>query len=664
MPDGVVWMSKSGKKKKCYLRLYCGFDIETYTIPESHKAYMYIWQFSIYGKENYIVYGRFWSEFVQLIEILKKVLKLSKSRRIIIFDFNFGFEFQFIKCWFKWSKIFAKEVRKPLFAFIDDCVEFRDAQSITGGSLAYLAKNYTETQKAVGDLDYSIVRTPYTPLTDTELGYCFSDVAILAEFSKYIFDTYIEPEKWVPLTKTGFLRREVKKGITNFDIKREIYRCYPQSYHLYSDLMTWCFRGGYTHANLYYAGRVIEGVKGRDITSSYPYVMIALKGFPVSPLKRENPEDFQKLYNDDNLCLMFRAVFVNIRAKTDHSYESSSKCISLGGNAVIDNGRVRRATLLDTWLTEIDMRLYNLFYEWDEVKILYLYSSVRGYLPKYLVTPMANAYAAKCLMKREGKDDTPEYANQKALVNSAFGLTCQKLVTNEVKLSQIDGTWFLDSSKFDYEKERKKAILLPQWGIYVCALARERICTAIYFTGEKGHDALYSDTDSIKYVGGHEQYFEMVNDATRTNMKKACERLNLDFDLFYDLGSFDKEYGGREVRAKFLGAKRYIIEDQGKPKVTIAGLPKGALENYCKTHQKDIFETFEHGMLMNVEVSLKKAHSYNDEPHEDIIDGVPVAELSSVGIYPIDFTMKLNEYYLALISHYKEVDEQYEKRIY
>ena len=47
----IIWVHKQGKNKHGYVELYCGFDIETYTTSD-HYAYMYIWQFSIYGKEN------------------------------------------------------------------------------------------------------------------------------------------------------------------------------------------------------------------------------------------------------------------------------------------------------------------------------------------------------------------------------------------------------------------------------------------------------------------------------------------------------------------------------------------------------------------------------------------------------------------------------------
>lgn len=236
-----------------------------------------------------------------------------------------------------------------------------------------------------------------------------------------------------------------------------------------------------------------------------------------------------------------------------------------------------------------------------------------------------------------------------------------RLNVNEVKLSQLNYEWYLDPSEFNFEKERKKAFLLPQWGIYVCALARARIMDATWYCG---NDAIYSDTDSIKYIGNHEDYFNLVNKETSDKMKKVCNDLSLPFEHFSDLGSFEQEYGGREVSGKFLGAKRYIITDQGETHSTIAGLPKGTLEKYCEIHGYDMYDVFDNNMLMDMSVSCKNAHCYNDKPHQDIIDGTLCAELSSVGIYPIDFTMKLDHYYYYLIQQILEEREAYENRIY
>ena len=190
-----------------------------------------------------------------------------------------------------------------------------------------------------------------------------------------------------------------------------------------------------------------------------------------------------------------------------------------------------------------------------------------------------------------------------------------------------------------------------------------------------GKDACYSDTDSIKYVGEYDDYFERVNNNTMQTMQQVCAMYNLDYDLFYDLGSFEKEYEGKEVKAKFLGAKRYIIKDDSGYHVTIAGLPKKALQKYFDSFKiqheiyqygsyPDMFDLFEHNMFLEASVSLKNAHTYNDAPHTNDIEGVKCYELSSVGIYPIDFTMKLSDFYLSLIAMQQEGSEQYESRIY
>lgn len=259
------------------------------------------------------------------------------------------------------------------------------------------------------------------------------------------------------------------------------------------------------------------------------------------------------------------------------------------------------------------------------------------------------------------------------------GMTVTKLNTSEVKMSQLDYTWYLDDSEFNYDNERKKAFLLPQWGIYICAYSRYRIQLAIHSMigkdGLAGKDSIYTDTDSIKYIGDHEDYFNEVNRKTAETMKDVCKMYDLNYDYFYDLGSFEPEYNRREVMGKFLGAKRYIITDKDDTHITVAGLPKKSLTDYINRKKiqweiyqegayPDIYEFFDDGMLLNSEVSMKNAHCYNDSPHSEIIDGVLCAELSSVGIYPIDFTMKLSEYYMILIRLEKERAEQYEDRIY
>ena len=121
---------KKGKNKVEYRNVYAGFDIETTNIIEGDKklAFMYIWQFGVAAKERaYIYLGRTWDDFAELLEEFAKFYNVSRETRVIIWDANFGFEFQFMRKRLEWCddefSFFAKETRKPLLATYHDGVE-------------------------------------------------------------------------------------------------------------------------------------------------------------------------------------------------------------------------------------------------------------------------------------------------------------------------------------------------------------------------------------------------------------------------------------------------------------------------------------------------------------------------------------------------------------
>ena len=658
-PIKLFALHSRGKNECRYFQLYCGFDIETYTVPSNHNAYMYIWQLSIFGTENYAVLGRKWYEFKQVIEALKKTLSLNSKRRIIIGVANLGYEFQFLRHQYKWSKIFAKELRQPIYAIMEDIIEFRDVLQITGGNLAQLAKEYTETQKLIGDLDYSIPRNSKTKLTDEELQYCINDVVIVAEFMKYLFETYIIPQKFIPLTKTGLLRRQVKKGCS-YNAKLEIFRCYPKDYSFYKKLMLYCFRGGYTHGNIIYMNMIIKELDGFDIISSYPYAMMAYNGFPNSPLLKEDISLFYERIKTH--CVIFHAIFYELESTTPHTIESYSKCVEVSKNVVIDNGRIRYCDYCEVWLTELDYFLYEKYYKWSKIEIIEMYTSIKGRLPQYLLKPLWEAYEKKARLKAEKKSNTTEYALYKSYVNSAYGMTVTRLTEKEIALDD-NNEWIIENN-FNYEEEKRKAFLLPQWGIYVCAYSRYRLLEMLYKIQKDGkYEGIYCDTDSIKCVGDYNKLFENENKKIENTMKKVCNMYNLDFSVFHDLGSWEKEFS--KVKGKFLGAKRYIITDEnGNTKATIAGLPKKSFMEYCKKYNKNPYDVFNDNMMMDIEVSFKNASCYNDLPHYDIVEGEKMMELSSVGIFPIEFTMNVNDYYLNQIEILKRRYEKNESRVY
>ena len=656
-----------------YEKLYCGFDIETTNIDQGakHLAFMYHWQFIIAADdctENYCIMGRTWFEFIDFMTALKERRELSEGHRIIIWIANAGFEFQFIRKYFEWDPedFFAREERHPL-KFRTGGFEFHEALTISGGSLAQLAKDYTTTQKLAGDLDYSVLRNSETPLTDQERAYCINDVVILAEWSKFIFDNYIMKDHRIPLTKTGILRSETRCCMTDMlgqggvQIYRSlIYENFPDS-ETYAYWFKYLFRGGYVHANCLMTGFPIvsknkdkhQGIDGYDETSAYPYFMLASDHYPMG--KFVDAE-----YNENLLktkCCIMKVRFTNIRRRWSHSIESQSKAIECYGSKscrlIIDNGRIAQAASLTVMLTELDFEIYKKFYIWEgDPEIIEFKIADRGMLPVFIRKVLKKYYKLKAKLKREKKQDTPEYVIAKQKVNSFFGMMVTRIELDKVTYDNLVKEWIVAEKALDFGEEIKSVFLLPQWGIWVTSAARHALLSVTAAItevigdgrGENGAGVIYNDTDSIKVYDPDGEAVKVIheyNDSVVENRRK----FKLVSDDYNGLGEFDHE--ASYDKFKTLGAKRYLTSEDGEIKATIAGLPKQSILN-C---DGDPFEMFDlDGMLLDADVSLKKTIAYNDDPSSCIVDGELMQEASSAGIFDIDFTMNLDKAYYTIVT--------------
>lgn len=171
-----------------YYNVPAAFDIEVSSFyqngekaPENKRAIMYIWMFGIGNK---VTYGRTWNELQYLLAVLSTGLELSPNRRLIIYVHNLAYEFQFLRKRFNWDKVFLLEERKPVY-IRKSGLEFRCSLKLAGGkSLANVGKDLMKykVEKKVGDLDYDIIRTPLTPLTEKELGYCENDIRVILSY--------------------------------------------------------------------------------------------------------------------------------------------------------------------------------------------------------------------------------------------------------------------------------------------------------------------------------------------------------------------------------------------------------------------------------------------------------------------------------------------------
>lgn len=430
--SGGLDIVKNGKKSKVsYYNTPCGFDIETssfFSNQSEKTAIMYIWTFGIGG---YIVQGRTWEEFTRLCNVLSEEMNLSDTLHLLCYCHNFSYEFQFMRKWFEWDKVFAIDERKPVYGVTTVGIEFRCSLILSGYSLAVLGDMLHEypIRKVVGGLDYSMIRHKTTPLTDLELLYCVNDVKVVM---CYIMERIQESGTIakIPLTKTGYVRNFCREkcmrtpGVPrNRDLKalrfREIITRMNLSPQEYAQLKR-AFQGGFTHANAFASGKIItDPVTSYDFTSSYPTVLVGER-FPISSsetVKNISESEFEKslsLY-----CCLFDIAFFNIRPKIWHeNYISVSRCYSKE-NVVENNGRVVTADKISTTITETDFMIISKFYEWDYMEVSNFRRYKKGYLPTDFVKAVIELYKMKTTLKGvEGQEI--KYMRYKEMLNSCY----------------------------------------------------------------------------------------------------------------------------------------------------------------------------------------------------------------------------------------------------
>ena len=140
--------------------------------------------------------------------------------------------------------------------------------------------------KLSGDWDYSLVRTPETPLTDDELSYAARDVQVIPAYLAWLLQAnpHAKPEDLgvSMLTKTSIVRLYAKRVIGNLRYRNRkgkqmtLSRAYeltckqelPLDYRSYG-MRKGCFRGGFTFTAANTAGQVVSNVASLDVTSMH-----------------------------------------------------------------------------------------------------------------------------------------------------------------------------------------------------------------------------------------------------------------------------------------------------------------------------------------------------------------------------------------------------------
>ena len=635
-------------------------DIEKVSVP-------YIWQFGI---NDSVYYGR---ELLQLEDMFKDIYE--KDVWKIVYIFNLSYEMQFLLNIFigkyKIENMVCRDIHKPIqFEVPELHLIFRCAYMLTNMSLESASLEYTDVAKKVNDLDYTRARSPLTKLSDVELSYCEYDIICLYKIILYFRNKFGDLYH-IPLTNTSIVRKELKKKIDFWYMKKQ-WALVP-SPSIYLKLVS-CFSGGYTHANCLRSFRIWENVTSKDIASSYPAIMVTEK-LPVGQFMKCNVNQFTSSKRKYYAFMMY-VEFKNIKPKFYNHYIQISKCINLK-NAVVDNGRLVSGEC-SMWLTDVDFDIITTSYNLDYT-IIELYKAKKDYLDVRIIKYILELYGGKTKLKNKAKSD-PHIAEVvqalKVRLNSLYGVSVSNILNNSSDF--IDGVWtqeefsteFVEKKLTDSKKSWSTLFFYGQ-GVWITALARRNLVMTFlgYIDGimidkTMDVDMIYSDTDSIKYIGDHEELFKKYNDNLIKKYKAVCKKYtDLDISDFMpeDEKGVKRPIGFYEPDGSYLqycttGAKKYAYRDASGLHITVSGVNKSTgvarLNNSIQTF-------LEPDLTFNYEQSGRLIHYYlDDQPHFTFtdIDGNRYTSTLSYGIVlqPTTYTMGVTDSYIQLLKMYEK----------
>ena len=648
--------------KREVVDLVCSFDIETTTLFHAGKdqAVMYVWQFSLDNQQ--IIMGRTWDEYKELCKaideacsILKEDRELKEKPVLVVYVHNLSFEFQFLSGIFDFmpEDVFLRAERKPIYAR-SGCIEYRCSYIQSNMSLARFcqAMNIEDKKLSGQDFDYTKKRNPWTQLTDDEIAYCKTDVISVVECIKKEMEKDGDNLITIPLTSTGYVRRECFEALMPKIRKIKTILPMLDEYTLLRE----AFRGGNTHANRYYVGQVLENVKSKDMASCYPAQLINQK-YPYEFKQIEPDKETVLRYISYGCAVVFKALFKNIELRNEREpipYISLAKTRSTGGeekcgkgyiDLVTDNGRILSAGICQMTITEVDYEIIDRMYKWDKMTVVQAMFAEKDYIPAEMLDVVKEYYEDKTKLKGlEDEDNQYFYMKSKNKLNSIYGMCATNPLqeTIEYRFGEYKEVDVAENKKI---QTLRKAILPYQWGVYCTAYARKALQEGIDKCGDK---IVYCDTDSIKHVG--EVNIDGINKSRiKTDLKRGAYADDRKGDRHY-LGVYEDD--GDYDQFITQGAKRYAAVTHGKLKVTVSGVTKQINEETGKAFAAEELgqiENFKPGMIWSKAGGTRAV--YNDKVDDYVnIDGHELHITKNVAIVPTTYEMEYPDDYEKLLN--------------
>ena len=637
-------------------------------------AFMYHWQFCL---DDQVVFGRTWSEFQRLLKRLEADMNLSYWNRLVIYCHHLPFEWQFMRRFVDIEEGFFMHAHEPLKVLLKGGIEFRCSAMLSNMTLAKFCENergVTHYKLSGDDYDYDKFRTPSTPLTEYEQGYCYNDVRGLCECitSRLKDDTL----STIPYTSTGYVRRDARNMMRTNKRNRQKFKDQALTKELY-ELLRQAFRGGDTHANRKIVNRVLKEISSYDITSSYPASMIMDK-YPMTAFRKITLETFYNLdFKEDAVLMEIRLVNPRYVGTCGIPYIPKSKCTYLSTKTVYekgkkrgkkirqyveDNGRILRADELSIVCTEIDYEIIMNEYDYDEIyyNTDKLYAAKKDYLPQELRDCVMKYFRLKTELKGvKGKEY--EYNKAKNMLNAIYGMMVMRIDQSEVEYINgmyVEKTPDLEEVLGKYYKSRNN-FLSYQWGVWVTANSRYRLRKMLC---EVGEDVCYCDTDSVKCKNDHKAQFDAMNEIIKQeSIEHGAFATNKKTKKTYYIGTWD--YEETYIKFKTLGSKKYLVyhtvyDDDGNAsdvyESTIAGISKKLGAEYF---EKNGFEAFSAGTEINPSGHLKAVYN-DDDIHDIYINGERIQTASNLAIFNDKYTIGITDSYEYVIENwYKNIED-------
>lgn len=248
---------------------------------------------------------------LDLYELLDNLIEQRLDYVPVIMCHNLAFDMYGLSVWLKRHdvKVLAKSERKPITFTIND--DAGDPALVIWDTLIFTQQSLERMgadcgyEKGVGEWDYSLIRTPKTPLTDEEIDYAQRDIyTLFAWFGWWLRrNPDIEPARLGlnVVTKTGIVRERrrvrfsdlkgahLKDSVCQYWLKQSMFELPETDDELYT--MMAATRGGFTFCSSVNASVPFDLsdtdliIAGYDATSQHPAQLVSHL-YPVKFKKR------------------------------------------------------------------------------------------------------------------------------------------------------------------------------------------------------------------------------------------------------------------------------------------------------------------------------------------------------------------------------------------